>query len=186
MPDKEAARALQGVLYPGDERPAAEILAIGWPVWYPHFDESVTVSGAEFVAWAENEGIAAHDEVDALLDALKNARWWQRAHIGFPAEIPPTLLEKSPALEKREADKVTKPKKTFAKTWWRTDYDIMALAQSAGDSLRRKGDTTSNRSIGDAVAKEIEDRERAGKKRKGPDGATIKNTDLNGWRYEAE
>ena len=71
-------------------------------------------------------------------------------------------------------------------TWWRTDYDIMSIAQSAGDSLRRKGEKTSNRSIGDAVALEIETRERAGKKRKGPDGQTIKNTDLRGWEYLAE
>lgn len=77
-------------------------------------------------------------------------------------------------------------KKPLAQTWWRTDYEIMQIAQSAGDSLRRKGERTSNRAIGDAVALEIERREKSGGKRKGPDGQTIKNTDLKGWKYEAE
>ena len=80
-----------------------------------------------------------------------------------------------------------KPKdKNLAQTWWRTEYDILGMAQSAGDSLRRKGKRTSNRAIGNVVALEIENKERSGKKRPPPDGQTIKNTDLKGWKYVAE
>jgi len=92
------------------------------------------------------------------------------------------------AAGKGKAGTVTTPTKTkvLAQTWWRAEYEIMTMAQSAGDSLRRKDKRTSNRAIGDAVALEIEQREKAGKKRKGPDGQTIKNADLLGWKYEAE
>ncbi len=78
------------------------------------------------------------------------------------------------------------PLKKLAQTWWRTEYDILTMAQSAGDSLRRKSERTSNRNIGNAVALDIEQREKRGKKREAPDGQTIKNTDLYGWKYEAE
>ena len=84
------------------------------------------------------------------------------------------------ASEKKE------PPKKLAQTWWRTEYEILTMAQSTGDSLRRKGARTSNRAIGDAVALQIEQQEKGGKKRKAPDGQTIKNADLLGWKYEAE
>lgn len=88
--------------------------------------------------------------------------------------------------EQTIADIDASPKKKLAETWWRTEYDILGMAQTAGDSLRRNGKRTSNRAIGNAIALEIERRENAGKKRKGPDGMTIKNTDLAGWEYVAE
>ena len=102
------------------------------------------------------------------------------------APLPPWMTI-TPAA-KVEAGTVATPTKTkkLAQTWWRIEYEIMTMAQSAGDSLRRKGKRTSNRAIGDVVAFEIEQREKSGKKRKAPDGETIKNTDLLGWTYEAE
>lgn len=70
--------------------------------------------------------------------------------------------------------------------WWQKDYDILLFAQNAGDSLRRRKMRTSNRNIGNAIALRIEDEEKRGSKRKAPDGLTIKNTILKGWKYTAE
>ncbi len=92
----------------------------------------------------------------------------------------------TPKLAESETSDNLTPKNKLPQIWWRIDYDIMGLAQSAGDRLRREGGRTSNRSIGDAVALEIEKREKVGKRRKGPDGQTIKNTNLKGWKYLAE
>jgi len=109
--------------------------------------------------------------------------------------LPPKLAEMAqkmdipddkPSTVKVEAVHTSLPKKQLSQTWWRVEYDIMTMAQSAGDSLRRKTQQTSNRAIGDFIALEIETREKAGKKRKAPDGQTIKNTDLRGWKYKAE
>ncbi len=68
--------------------------------------------------------------------------------------------------------------------WWRKDYDIMELAQSAGDSLRRQKKKQSNRAIGDAIALRIEEAERREKKRQPPSGEHMKNTVLKGWQYQ--
>lgn len=119
------------------------------------------------------------------LFSLADVKAYEREEFG--GEIDATG-ESGDAAGKGEAGAIAAPTKTkmLAQTWWRTEYEIMTMAQSAGDSLRRKGKRTSNRAIGDAVALEIEQREKSGKKRKGPDGQTIKNADLLGWKYEAE
>ena len=109
-----------------------------------------------------------------------------RIHIGVKEAAPAAKVETPKLRESATRETGANPTQKLAQTWWRTDYDIKLMAQNAGDSLRRKGENTSNRSIGDAVALEIETRERTGKKRKGPDGQTIKNTDLKGWKYLAE
>jgi hypothetical protein len=70
--------------------------------------------------------------------------------------------------------------------WWWDDYDIMRLAQDAGDSLRRQKKRASNRAIGNAIAKRIEECERRDKKRTPPTGEHFKNTVLKGWKYKSE
>lgn len=75
--------------------------------------------------------------------------------------------------------------KAKSEIWWH-EYDILNIAQSCGDRLKRKGKSTSTRSIGDAVSQDIADRERRGEGRTAPDGGTIRNTILKGWKYKPE
>lgn len=74
----------------------------------------------------------------------------------------------------------------FKGLWWWDDYDIMLYAENAGAALKRKKARTSNRAIGDAIAKRIEEEERRGQKRKPPTGDHFKNTVLKGWKYKPE
>ena len=69
--------------------------------------------------------------------------------------------------------------------WWRDEYDVLLLAQNAGDSLFRQKKKTSIRAIANAVAKRIEDEELRGQRRK-VSGDTIRNTVLLGWKYRRD
>lgn len=75
--------------------------------------------------------------------------------------------------------------KAKSKIWWH-DNDIFNIAQICGDRLKRKGEKTSTRSIANAVAKDIADKEKRGEGRTAPDGGTIRNTILKGWKYKPE
>lgn len=74
--------------------------------------------------------------------------------------------------------KIAKP------TWWAYEYDIIAMALAAGDSLKRNWKQTSTRKISESVSIEINLREKRNKKnRTAPDGGTIRNTILKNWKY---
>lgn len=140
------------------------------------------------IEWGNANGDVFHI-VDMPVDVTEFGPKDEHGEFAYRGMMPRTESsdeEQSAPAAKGEAKTASTTKKKLAQTWWRKDYEIMTMAQSAGDSLRRKNKRTSNRAIGDAVALEIEQREKCGKKRKGPDGLTIKNADLLGWKYEAE
>lgn len=165
------------------QRKAVKMLPEGVFVWLNEFETAFKVSRGRPGSFGRKRG---DDELN-LTPMMHDADTRAMVMAGFET-LPTATGESSDAAGKVKAGAIVAPTKTkmLAQTWWRTEYEIMTMAQSAGDSLRRKGKRTSNRAIGDAVALEIEQREKPGKKRKGPDGQTIKNADLLGWKYEAE
>lgn len=89
MPDKDLAAKLQAaLLWEGDNRKAAESL-IKWQIWYPHITDGIVVEPRSFIAWIENEGIAAPGETMALINALKDADWVKRGYASYPKQIHP-------------------------------------------------------------------------------------------------
>jgi hypothetical protein len=77
LPTRGRRDSLKRAILEGDQRRAIDfVLSTDWLINpYPHYSPALTVSLAEFVAWAEGEGVATPGEIGRLL-------------VGQPKEIP--------------------------------------------------------------------------------------------------
>ena len=69
LPTWDRRNSLKRAIFEGDHRRAIDyVISSDWlTIPYPHFTPILTVSLSEFSAWAENEGLAGHDEIARLL-----------------------------------------------------------------------------------------------------------------------